>query len=218
MLRYTTLAEISDGRLYQADDRVKADCKGCKNCSKCCHGMGDTIVLDPYDVHRIVTHMPISLEELFDRHFELGMVDGVILPHLKMGAATNACTFLNDKGRCSIHSIRPGICRLFPLGRCYDGEGFSYFLQTGECMQKSRDYVKVKDWIDEDPLPDYEAFVCQFHYFIKDFAKAYEADPEQKQASVFLLKTLYLTPYDAQKDFYSQAEKRMRIIRETMLS
>ena len=85
-------------------------------------------------------------------------------------------------------------------------------------MQKSRDYVKVKDWIDEDPLPDYEAFVCQFHYFIKDFAKAYEADPEQKQASVFLLKTLYLTPYDAQKDFYSQAEKRMQIIRETMLS
>lgn len=80
MLRYTTLDEISDGRLYQADDRVKADCKGCKNCSKCCHGMGDTIVLDPYDVHRIVTHMPISLEELFDRHFELGMVDGVILP------------------------------------------------------------------------------------------------------------------------------------------
>ncbi len=52
MKRNVSLAEISDGRLYGENDMVKADCHGCKGCSKCCHGMGESIVLDPYDIYR----------------------------------------------------------------------------------------------------------------------------------------------------------------------
>ena len=46
-----------------------------------------------------------------------------------MNNEKEACYFLNEEGRCSIHSFRPGICRLFPLGRFYEEEGFRYFLQ-----------------------------------------------------------------------------------------
>ena len=52
MLRDIDLNEISDGRLYTANDMVKADCMGCQGCSSCCQGMGDSIVLDPYDMYR----------------------------------------------------------------------------------------------------------------------------------------------------------------------
>ena len=44
MRREVTLEEISDGRLYEANDMVKADCQDCKGCSDCCQGMGDTAV------------------------------------------------------------------------------------------------------------------------------------------------------------------------------
>ena len=50
MLRDIDLNEISDGRLYTANDMVKADCMGCQGCASCCQGMGDSIVLDPYDI------------------------------------------------------------------------------------------------------------------------------------------------------------------------
>ena len=50
MLRDIDLNEISDGRLYTANDMVKADCMGCQGCASCCQGMGDSIVLDPYDM------------------------------------------------------------------------------------------------------------------------------------------------------------------------
>ena len=52
MERNVTMAEISDGKLYSRDDMVKAGCDDCRGCSACCHGMGNSIVLDPYDVYR----------------------------------------------------------------------------------------------------------------------------------------------------------------------
>ena len=36
MLRDIDLNEISDGRLYTANDMVKADCMGCQGCASCC--------------------------------------------------------------------------------------------------------------------------------------------------------------------------------------
>ena len=53
MRREVTLEEISDGKLYDANDMVKADCQDCKGCCDCCKGMGDSVLLDPYDVCRL---------------------------------------------------------------------------------------------------------------------------------------------------------------------
>ena len=114
MKRNVSLAEISDGRLYKASDMVKADCGGCNGCSRCCHGMGNSIILDPYDVYRMTTGMGKSMQELLAASVELNVVDGVILPNLKMQGAEEACAYLDGGGRCSIHPYRPGICRLFP--------------------------------------------------------------------------------------------------------
>ena len=95
MKRNVSLAEISDGRLYKANDMVKADCGGCNGCSRCCHGMGNSIILDPYDVYRMTTGMGKSMQELLAASVELNVVDGVILPNLKMQGAEEACAYLD---------------------------------------------------------------------------------------------------------------------------
>ena len=118
MRREATLEEISDGRLYQANDMVRADCQDCKDCFKCCCGCGDTIQLDPMDVSRISKGTGMSFEQLSGQNkIALTVVDGIVLPSMKMQEETDSCGFLNEQGRCSIHAYRPGICRLFPLGR-----------------------------------------------------------------------------------------------------
>lgn len=73
--------------------------------------------MDPLDVHRICTYFRIPFEALLADHVELNVVDGMILPNLKMVGEDEHCIFLNQEGRCGIHKIRPGFCRLFPLGR-----------------------------------------------------------------------------------------------------
>ena len=39
MRREQTLEEISDGKLYDSNDMVKADCHDCEGCCDCCQGM-----------------------------------------------------------------------------------------------------------------------------------------------------------------------------------
>ena len=134
-------------------------------------------------------------------------MDGLILPNIKMDNEKAKCSFLNKDGRCSIHEIRPGICRLFPLGRVYDDGGFKYFLQKDECKKTNRTKVKVSKWVDTPDLPKYEKFVTDWHYFLNKLekrVKELDNDDIIKSINMNLLKNFYLTPYDPQKDFYSQ--------------
>ena len=64
MKRYVDMKEISDGRFYGLNDMVKADCRDCAGCSACCHGMGSSIVLDPYDIYRLSGGLGVSMEAL----------------------------------------------------------------------------------------------------------------------------------------------------------
>ena len=163
MKRNVDLKDISDGRLYNSNDMVKADCGDCIGCFACCCGMGNSIVLDPMDVHRLTSGLNCTFETLLAKHMELNVVDGIILPNLKMQEESGQCAFLNEEGRCSIHPIRPGICRLFPLGRYYDNGSFQYFLQVHECKKENRTKVKVKKWLDTPDLKKYEDYITKWH-------------------------------------------------------
>lgn len=217
MKRNVTLEEISDGRLYGINDMVKADCHGCEGCSKCCQGMGSSIILDPLDVYNLTTNLGQSMEQLLATALELNVVDGVILPNLRMSGDKEQCAFLNEEGRCSIHGFRPGICRLFPLGRYYENGGFQYFLQTGECTSNVRSKVKVSKWIDTPQLQKNQEFITRWHYLlneVEEILAANEEDAFHKNLNMFVLRTFYLTPYDGARDFYEQFEERVARFRE----
>lgn len=165
MKRMVDLKQVSDGRLYSSGDMVKADCRDCEGCSDCCRGMGNTILLDPMDVWRFRRDLHKDFGALLGKEAELGMADGMILPNLKMDARTDACPFLDHNGRCSVHDSRPGLCRLFPLGRYYEGNGFRYFLQIHECSKKNRGKIKIKKWLGIPDLKAYEAYILSWARF-----------------------------------------------------
>lgn len=209
MKRNVDLKEISDGRLYGSNDLVKADCGDCEGCFACCRGMGQSIILDPLDVHRLSKGLNQNFEALLASYLELNVVDGIILPNLRMQGERECCAFLNAEGRCKIHSFRPGICRLFPLGRYYANGGFQYFLQTNECRKQNRTKVKVKKWIDTPEFNRYEDFVNKWHYYLKDMEAMIARQPEKaREIDLQILHRFYLTPYG--DDFYTEFEERMK--------
>jgi len=97
MKRQVSLDEISDGRLYELNDMVKAGCNDCIGCADCCGGMGNSIILDPLDCHRLVLNLKITFEELLVNRIELNVVEGIILPNLKMTMSSEKCSFLDEK-------------------------------------------------------------------------------------------------------------------------
>lgn len=231
MLRNVSLEEISDGRLYGLNDMAKLGCNDCSGCSSCCRGMGNTIVLDPYDVWRLTGGLGMSLQQLLAGHLELNVVDGIILPNLKLAGDSEQCTFLNEAGRCSIHPYRPGICRLFPLGRYYEEDGFQYILQVHECEKQNRSKVKIRKWMDTPDMERYDAYIADWHAFLSKLRAKLEketlagassdaADEEAssqdlaKSISMYVLQQFYLLFYDTSRDFYSQYEARMAAAKE----
>lgn len=214
MLRECDLDEISDGKKYSINDMVKADCDDCKGCSACCHGMGSSIVLDPLDVHRLMSHFHTRFEVLLEDKIELNIVDGVILPNLKMNtqAEGEPCVFLDTEGRCSIHGDRPGICRIFPLGRVYEDNSFSYILQIHECQKENRSKVKVSKWIDTPDLKKNQQFITDWHYFLKAAQARLAAGGDEEQiklTAMQILQYFYIEPYHTDCDFYEQFDKRL---------
>lgn len=218
MIRNVCMEDISDGKMYTANDMVKADTNQCQGCFACCCGMGTSIVLDPLDVHKLTTYLNTSMERLLAGALELNVVDGIILPNLSMKGEKEACSFLNSEGRCSIHEARPGICRLFPLGRVYDNQTFYYFLQVKEC-EKNCTKVKVKKWLDIPDLKAYEEYINTWHYFLKELTQRMQEkhqDEFTKQVSMYVLQTFYLKPFLQGEDFYTQFYQRIRKAKEEL--
>lgn len=200
---------------------AKIYCEKCNGCGDCCHGMTDTIHLDPWDVHQLTAGLGKDFEELrAGGILALHTEEGMILPHLCMREnGEGACPLLTADGRCSIHPFRPGYCRLFPLGRDYDAatQTFRYFVVDNGCDMPGKMKVKISKWLGIQDLPRYERYVSEWHYFCRDvkrYMKTAEDEDFVRQLNLFLLKVFYLTPYvvpeDGSRDFYDLFEMRLR--------
>lgn len=209
------LQEISDGKLYSLNDMVKVGCHDCAGCSECCCDMGQSILLDPYDVYRLTKNLGVTFQQLMAKHVELHVEDGLILPNLKMTEDNNPrCAFLNEAGRCSIHQFRPGICRLFPLGRSYEDNKLKYFLLTDACPIPNKTKMKVGKWLEMPQLVSYEKFLVTWHNFVKGMRAVLEEHAEDeaytKMLTVKFLEIFYLQAYETE-DFYGEFQKRLDV-------
>ena len=204
MIRNEKLEDISDGRLYGANDMVKAYCNECKGCHACCTGMGNSIILDPMDVMRLCRETGKNFTQLLEKELEVNVVDGLVLPNIRMTA--NKCPFLNEEGRCSIHT----------------DDGFRYILQIHECERAGRTKVKVSKWIDTEDLPRYTKYINDWHKFQKDMQRnliEYMRTGEDETArnqTMLVLQVMYVGMYDAEKDFYEQFDARLAHIRSLL--
>lgn len=200
-----------DTKLYDLNDMVRAGCNDCKGCSDCCRGMGQSILLDPYDIWQLEAHLGETFAGLMQETIELHMEERLILPNLKMQREAECCGFLNQEGRCGIHAFRPGLCRLFPLGRNYEGQKLQYFLLEDVCP-KDRTKVKVKKWLDIPDSRNYTDFLVKWHdlrkNLQKEIAEKEESEPDMiKKRNMELLHIFYEKQY-MPEDFFGQFEER----------
>ncbi|MBO5153614.1 MAG: YkgJ family cysteine cluster protein [Eubacterium sp.] len=199
-----------EARFYALNDLVRADCHDCHGCSSCCREMGDTILLDPYDAYQFQKQGKPMTGLLESGAAALTVWEGMILPHLQMNAATGACSFLSGDGRCGIHEFRPGMCRLFPLGRNFEDGKMNYFLLEHACENRNRSKIRVSRWLGIEPPEEYHRYVLEWHDFRHEMVDILSgAEEEQaKQLNLHLLRTFFLSPYDTASDFYPQFSER----------
>lgn len=99
---------------------------------------------------------------------------------------------------------------MFPLGRYYEEDGsFQYFLQVHECRKEKRTKVKVRRWIDTPDAVRYDAFVRDWHGFLK-LLQGKLTDKNAKTMSMMVLQQFYLTPYGGEDAFYPVFYERLK--------
>ncbi len=213
------MSHKTDGKFYELEELVRTNCGDCVGCHDCCTGMGDTILLDPYDVWMLKKATGQTMQEMIaGERIALGVVDGLVLPHIQMYSETDACPFLNVEGRCSIHPYRPGMCRLFPLGRNYEDGKLNYILLTEECKKQNRSKVKVSQWIGVRPAKAYHAYVLRWHDFRKKLIRLFEQAQEEeiKSLTMYVLQTFYFA-LDASEDaFFEVVSQKLDYVEQTL--
>lgn len=202
------LDKISDGRLYDIEDVVKADTCGCDGCSDCCKDVGDLVVLTPFDIYEITNYLNMDFDKLIGDKIVLRENNKIVLPYLKMQENNKNCSFLDEKGRCTIHLKRPNICRLFPLGRAYQDNDFKYFLQVDNCPKDELKDVKVSQWINIENYNENKKFILEWYKFIKALTfrlKFVRDEDEIENINQILLDSFYRVKID--NDFYKSFEE-----------
>lgn len=205
---------------YSSQDMARLYCAACNGCGDCCRGMGDTVLLDPRDVCFLSAGLNKSFDELLKEDcIRLCTQNGLILPHLAMKGPDESCAFLQN-GSCSIHSFRPGLCRLFPLGRQYTDAGISYFIIENGCDMPGKVKVRIDKWLDIPSLGQYEEFLQLWHAFIKDAGsavrQALDSDSDDGYAgklSMFFLQVFFAAGYEPDS-FYESFKVRLKKARE----
>ena len=87
---------------------------GCRRCGQCCRDK--RIQINPYETARLQRRLGVTTAEFRASYTADGA--GVALAQKDDGF----CIFFGDAG-CTVHSDRPLVCRLFPLGRVINAKG-----------------------------------------------------------------------------------------------
>ena len=90
----------------------------CNQCGKCCHRQ--RIMLTPYEILRLARNLGISTGEFIAKH----TIESATV--LRFRSDNGACSLLGEQG-CSVHSDRPFVCRIYPLGSLARSSGEKRF-------------------------------------------------------------------------------------------
>ena len=205
-------------RFLDLQDMARIGCNDCKGCFVCCKGMGDSVVLTPYDVHVMSVELRMPMDYLLQEWLTLSVVDGLIQPSMAMDGKDERCHALDANGRCSIHAFRPSICRLFPLGRQYTEDGIKYFVLEGTCPAPVKTKVKISKWVEQPGFKEHEDFLVQWHAFKKlCMAKLAESEDDEyhKQVMMYVLQLFFRKPY-AEGNFYKEFLERLEEAKEIL--
>ncbi|MBQ2576340.1 MAG: YkgJ family cysteine cluster protein, partial [Lachnospiraceae bacterium] len=130
--------------------------------------------------------------------------------------AVTECIFLAADGKCRIHGVRPGVCRLFPLGRQYEESGITYF-DLEACDMPGKSKVRIDKWLGIPDLEEYHAFKENWHTFCKRLSdRLSEEDQDtRKKINTLMLHMFFMTGYDG--DFYECFEVRRKQAEQILL-
>lgn len=158
-LRYSPLNGVRFD-IVSADDEITFKCH---HCGKCCKGRDtDKILASPLDIYNGAKYLGITTDKFIENYidFHTGASSCMLVGSLKADYK-GTCKLLTYEGsyaKCMIHSKKPLICALHPLGLihgddCVDEDGNDLYIFVEPCKISGKTGEKMKVSEITDNLP-----------------------------------------------------------------
>lgn len=193
---------------------------GCTCCGTCCRHRND-IILTAYDLWHIAGYLQKSIEEIIKEYCEIYIGNTSRLPivRIKPRGTQNICPFL-IRNKCVIHTVKPEICAIFPLGRIQmeGSKEIRYFLQNIRCGKKDKTYT-LETWLEKSGITkdsqecsrNWKKVLHALFYVAKIIDDFSDTTREACYDSIFA--SMYLG-YDTNEPFLPQIQERQKNMAE----
>ena len=196
----------------------------CRRCGKCCKNQ-NTILFSPKDVFKIAKKIGKSPSSVIRDYTEvyIGPQSRIPVVHLLMQGKKNACPFLTEEGRCSIHDAKPTVCALYPLGRVVTseapgdaldsgGENIVHYILSGQCGSAKKTHT-VREWLTSFGIPEHDEFFflwtgmqLRLSLLIRELEDKHVSNRALQPIWSVMLMELYFA-YDMEQEFMPQFEQ-----------
>ena len=139
----------------------------CRACSRCCQHK--VIQVNPYELARLA-----RLKGMTTGAFRAAFTENGQGAILRRTDDTDTCVFLKDGG-CTVHSDRPLVCRLYPLGRHVAPDGTEQWVHVAPHPQSAGEYTRrgtIADYIEAQGALPYMRAADAYAQWVRD-AHAY---------------------------------------------
>lgn len=197
----------------------------CRSCGKCCRHRYD-ISLSAFDLYRIAQFFGRPTRDIIDRYCIFHIEGGVPIVYLKANPATGDCPFLRQK-KCSVHSVKPSVCRLFPLGRTFltpsldmsklDEVKIGFLvMENVNCNAKDR-VQSIRQWIGLEGTEEYMTaardWCVQCTAIREILARVFGfVQGENLEAMHMLIATRLYLNYDTSRPFAQQFQDNIKLL------
>jgi Fe-S-cluster containining protein len=234
-----------DKRLVKAVDDIESNALGledtftfkCRACGKCCKNRDD-IILTTRDLFNIARSLGRTIEYIIERYCEtyIGETSRTPIVRLKPIGAEQICPLLVNR-RCIVHTVKPTVCAMFPLGR---GTKFDisekgakipekcqpiYFIQSNSCGTQNKTQT-VRYWLNLYGIPVEDEFYSLWTKMVSILSDTFHKfeilkipEKDKKFLWDYVFHTVYIS-YDIDKElmpqFQENVEKLLGLFRKLM--
>ena len=192
----------------------------CDQCGKCCT-YRDDIILSPMDIFKMARELKITPVDFYHEYCVFNIGEHTRMPIVRLGSVGKDyhCVLLKNH-KCSVHTVKPAVCGMFPLGRymsfekdTYDQADFAtnkvkYLLQPPDCGDDSEEHT-VHEWLsgfdinlEDEVFVEWQKAISQFGNKIKELEK--KQDMLTMMEIWFVVRVVLYLQYDTSKDFLPQ--------------
>ena len=176
-------------------------------------------MVESLDLFRIAKHLQMEMAEAAERFTEVGIVAwGAPILLMKTTEPGGACVFLKDN-RCSIQSVKPRACRLYPLSVGPDDNlrEFLIFKVSAKQHHYTGQQYKAKVWVGANFRKEDREYISTEYLAIHDFGKIMRRIPRDLEKDVqFLMLRWRYFQYETDQGFMRQFLRNMAMLKKEL--